>query len=110
MNHENEAPQLQVDYMYALFKQHHELDSLLTDYISARIQEHLSMGRDDFKAVSVSDLKYPALDSMCRRICYAETQVGARYSDEQLVDKMKADIQHDLASLQQYGLPATRAR
>ena len=68
------------------------------------------MGRHDFSEVPFQNLKDAAAESMCQRICYAETQVEARYSDEQLVDKMKADIQHDLKSLQQYGLPASHAR
>lgn len=110
MNHAHEDFEARVEHMETLFNQHPELDSLLTSYVVAKIQEHLSMGRHDFASVSVSDLKEPALYSMCRRICYAEKEVGARYSDEQLVDKMTTDLQRDMQSLKEYGLPATRSR
>lgn len=107
---DHEASPARIDEMRSIINQNPALDQLLTDYATAQIHAQLFAGNHEFGMNSIEDVKNDLADAMCRRIHYAETEMEVHYSDEQLVNKMKADIQRDLKSLQEQNLQDLRSR
>jgi hypothetical protein len=85
-----------------------EINSLLETYVSERLSRHRSIGTPGAEEYSIDVLKKYAAQGFCKRIARAEAEVGAHYTDDQLINKIKADIIHSTESLREYGAPPVR--